>query len=110
MNIFSGFDDVENVAINNNETKEAAPKQTAEPKKKYMTGGSYCCVAGKSLSEALTLHKLTHNMTRDCSLNSQKSTSSRHVVYKYCFECQNKNKRTIFVHNMLSTCIFLGIQ
>ena len=44
MNIFSGFDDVENVAINNNETKEAAPKQTAEPKKKYMTGGSYCCI------------------------------------------------------------------
>ena len=99
MNIFSGFDDVENVAINNNETKEAAPKQTAEPKKKYMTGGSYCCVAGKSLSEALTLHKLTHNMTRDCSLNYPKNTSSQHVVYKYCFECQKQ--KTIFEHNLL---------
>jgi hypothetical protein len=29
----------------------------------------------------------------------------------YCFECQNENKKKpIFVHNMLSTCIFLGIQ
>ena len=39
------------------------------------------------------LHQLTHNMTRDCSLNSPKNTSSEHVVYKYCFECQNKNKK-----------------
>ena len=31
------------------------------------------------------LHHLTHNMTRDCSLNSQKNTSSQHVVYKNCF-------------------------
>ena len=30
-------------------------------------------------------------MTRDCSLNSPKNTSSEHVVYKYCFECQNQN-------------------
>ena len=30
-------------------------------------------------------------MTRDCSLNPPKNTSSEHVVYKYCFECQNKN-------------------
>ena len=26
------------------------------------------------------LHQLTHNMTRDCSLNSPKNTSSEHVV------------------------------
>ena len=37
------------------------------------------------------LNQLTHNMTRDCSLNYKKNTSSEHVVYKYCFECQNKN-------------------
>ena len=44
------------------------------------------------------LKQLTHNMTRDCSLNSLKNTSSQHIVYKYCFECQNKNKtKTIFV-------------
>ena len=47
------------------------------------------------------LNQLTYNMTRDCSLNSPKNTSSEHVVYKYCFECQNKNKKTNFVHNML---------
>ena len=46
------------------------------------------------------LNQLTHNMTRDFSLNPPKNTSSEHVVYKYCFECQNKNKKTIFVHNM----------
>ena len=47
----------------------------------------------------LFLHQLTHNMTRDCSLNSPKNASSQHVVYKYCFECLKK--KTIFVHNML---------
>ena len=26
------------------------------------------------------LHQLTHNMTRDCSLNSPRNTSSEHVV------------------------------
>ena len=29
---------------------------------------------GKSLSEALILHQLTHNMTKDCSLNYEVST------------------------------------
>ena len=38
------------------------------------------------------LNQLTHNMTRDCSLNSPKNTSSELVVYKYCFECQYKKK------------------
>ena len=27
---------------------------------------------------------------------------------KYCFECQNKNKKTIFVHNMFWPCLFWG--
>ena len=36
------------------------------------------------------LNQLNHNMTWDCSLNYKKNTSSEHVVYKYCFECQNK--------------------
>ena len=52
------------------------------------------------------LNQLTHNITSDCSLNSPQNTSSEHVVYKYCFECQNKNKKTIFVHNLFWT--FLG--
>ena len=46
------------------------------------------------------LNQLTHNLTRDCSLNSQKNTSSEHVVYKYCFECQKKKKCTQHVLNM----------
>ena len=36
-------------------------------------------------------------MARDCSLIPPKNTSLEHVVYKYCFECKNKNKN-IFVH------------
>ena len=40
---------------------------------------------GKSFSEALILESVNHNMTRDCSLNSPKNTSSQHVVYKNCF-------------------------
>ena len=53
------------------------------------------------------LNKLTHFLTRDCSLNYKKNTTSEHIVYKHCFECQNKNqKKTIFVYNMLWTCIF----
>ena len=28
---------------------------------------------------------LNHNMTRDCSLNAKKNTSSQHAVYKNCF-------------------------
>ena len=48
----------------------------------------------------LFFYQLTHNTTRDCSLNSPKNTSLEHVVYKYCFECQNKDRKTIYVHNM----------
>ena len=44
------------------------------------------------------LSHFTLNMTRDCSLNSPKNTISQHVVYKYCFECQNKNKKTCCEH------------
>ena len=46
------------------------------------------------------LNQLTHNMTRDCSLNSPKNTSSEHVVYKYCFECQNKNNFNSSMNNL----------
>jgi len=46
------------------------------------------------------LNQLTHNMTRDCSLNYKKNTGSEYVAYKYCFECQNKNKKTILAHSM----------
>ena len=49
------------------------------------------------------LNQLTHNMTRDCSLNPLKNTSSEHFMYTYCFECQNKNKKTNFcTHHVLN--------
>ena len=57
------------------------------------------------------LNQLTHNMTRDCSLNSPKNTSSELVVYKYCFECQYKKKHVLNLYflgnsmnNLLSYC------
>ena len=31
-----------------------------------------------------------------------KSTSSEHVVYKYCFECQNKHKNQFFTQHFLN--------
>ena len=52
------------------------------------------------------LHQLTHNMTRDCSLNSPKDTSSEHVVYKNCFFAFVLTFKTLFVHCMFYTCIF----
>ena len=48
-------------------------------------------------------------MTIDCSLNSLKNTSSQHVVLKNCFVFVLTFKK-IFVHNMLWTCTFRGIQ
>ena len=71
---------------------------------------SISCVVQVNLFQKLSsLNQLTHNMIQNCSLNSPKNTSSQHVVYKYCFECQNKTK-TIFVRNIMWTCIFRGIQ
>ena len=43
------------------------------------------------------LHQLTHNMTRDCSLNSPKNTSVEHVVYINCFFVFVLIFKTIFV-------------
>ena len=52
-----------------------------------------CCVQVNLFQTPSFLHQLTHSMTRDCSLNSPKNTRSKHVVYKYCFECQTKTKK-----------------
>ena len=38
----------------------------------------------------------------------QKLSFLNQLTHKYCFECQNKNKKTIFVHKMFWTCIFRG--
>ena len=67
---------------------------------------------GKSLSEALifasTNPQYDDRLFIDLQLLTQKNTNSEHVMYKNCFECQNK--KTIFVHNMFSTCIFLVLK
>ena len=59
---------------------------------------------GKSFSEALILASVNpqydNRLFIELQLQYEKNTSSEHVVYKYCFKCQNK-KKTIFVHNML---------
>ena len=53
----------------------------------------WLCVQVNLFQKPLFLHQLTHNMTRDCSLNFPKNTSSEHVVYKncfcFCFDIQN---------------------
>ena len=57
----------------------------------------------------LFLHQLTHNMTTDCSLNHEFSTwkfQAQNCVHKLFFVL---TFRTIYVHNMFSTCYELGI-
>ena len=57
---------------------------------------------GKSLSEALTLVSINpqddKRLFTDVPVQYMKTTSSEHVVYTNCSECQNK--KTICVHNM----------
>ena len=52
-----------------------------------------CPLQVNLFQKRLFLHQLTQNMTKDCSLNYKKNTSSEAVVYKYRLEYQNKNKR-----------------
>ena len=60
---------------------------------------------GKSLSEALILEsinpKYDDRLFIDLQLQYKKNTSSEHVVYKNCFECQNKNKNNICTQHVL---------
>ena len=59
-------------------------------------------LTGKSLSEALILGSSNPQYDKknfiDLPVPYMKTTSSEHVVYINCFECQNKNK--IYAHNM----------
>ena len=62
------------------------------------------CGTGKSSSKALILASTNPQYDKrlfiDLPVQYMKTTSSEHVVYKNCFECQNKIKETIYVHNM----------
>ena len=39
------------------------------------------------------MHQLTDNMIKECLLNCEFSTSSEHVAYINCYECQNKSNK-----------------
>ena len=60
----------------------------------------YC--TGKSMSEAHILESTNLQYDKrlfiDLPVQYMKTTSSEHVVYINCFECQNK--KPIYVHNM----------
>ena len=42
------------------------------------------------------------------TLNFPKNTSLQHVVYKYCFDCQNKNKKINFCTQYVVNLYFSG--
>ena len=56
-------------------------------------------VTGKSVSEALILESVNPQyddwLFIDSRLQYKKNTSSEHVVYKNCFECQKNKQKTI---------------
>ena len=59
---------------------------------------------GKSLSNLLFLHQLTHNIQKNVHWFTSfymKTTSSEHVVYINCFECENKKMYSH--HSIIST-------
>ena len=68
-------------------------------------------ITAKSFSEALILSSIElHNPLYDKRLFMElkvqymKISSSKHVVYIDCSECQNR--KTIYVHNMFWACSF----
>ena len=64
-------------------------------------------VTGKSISEALILESVNPQYDDKLFIELQdqykKNTSSQHVVYKNCFECQNKKQ---FLYTTCSELVF----
>ena len=64
---------------------------------------------GKSVAEALILESVNPQYDDRLFIELQgqykKNTSSEHVVYKNCFECQNKNKKQ-FLYTTCSDHVF----
>ena len=58
---------------------------------------------GKSVSEALILESVIPQYDGTYFIGLRvlywENTNSEHVVYKHCFECQNK-KQCLYIHNM----------
>ena len=61
---------------------------------------------GKSLLKALILAstnpKYDKRLFIDLPIQYMKTTSSEHVAYINCFECQNKNKKNWCIQHVLS--------
>ena len=76
--------------------------------KKNLTKEESFCVTGKSFSEALILASVNpqydNRLFIELRVQYEKNTSSEHVVYKNCFECQKKAKQFLY-----TTCSDLAI-
>ena len=62
-------------------------------------------LTGKSFSEALILASTNPQYDKRLFIDLpvqylHETTSSEHVMYINCFECQNKNEETIYAHNL----------
>ena len=81
----------------------------AEAKSNCFRRGFESLVTGKSFSEALIFASPNPQYEKrlfiELRVQYMKTTSSEHIVYINCSECQYKNK-TICVHNMFWACSF----
>ena len=78
---------------------------------KYILLTKIALITGKSMSEALILESVNpqydDRLLIDLRLQYKKNTSSEHVVYQNCFECQNKSKKQ-FLYTTCSEHVFFG--
>ena len=65
---------------------------------------------GKSMSEALTLESVNPQYDERLFIEFQEKYKFTTCCNKYCFFVFVLTLKTILVHNMFWTCIFLGIQ
>jgi hypothetical protein len=72
--------------------------------------GTSAAFTGKSLLEALILAPINPKYDKrlfiELQIQYMKTTSSEHVVYINCFECQNKNKKTNFCTQHVLSLLF----
>ena len=62
---------------------------------------NFCCLStGKYFSESLILESVNPKYDERLFIEFPEKYKFTTCCYKYCFECQNKNKKSIIVHNM----------
>ena len=66
-------------------------------------------VTGISVSDALFVESVNPQYDKRLFIEFPENTSSDHDVFKYCLECQNRNK-TVFVHNIFCVPIMCLID